>query len=130
MVGLSEATTVFRSILWADSELLGIAIDYSDLTLTIRESTGLLRRVICRGYVGYKAVGFWDEIVITKAALEGQGEFLDSCLADLTRRLGRDRPPSGSESRNCESGMQLTLTLGDNCQINVAAKGIGTEILS
>jgi hypothetical protein len=130
MVGLSDATTAFHNILWSDAELVGIAIDYSDVVVTLRESTGLLRRVICEGYVGYRTAGFWDEIVIAKAELEPQGEFLESCLLSLTKRLGADRASSGSDARNRSMALQLTVTLLDDCELLVAMKGLRTEVVS
>lgn len=130
MNGLSDATTAFRNVLWSDAELLGLAIDYSELILTLRESTGQVRRLICEGYLGYRTVGFWDEIVITRADLEGEGEFLESCLEGLANRLGVDRCPSGSEARNREIAMQLTITFQDDCELAVAMKGLRTEVVN
>jgi hypothetical protein len=129
MVGLFNATTAFRNILWSDAELLSIAIDYANLSLTIRESTGQLRRVICEGYIGYQTLGFWDEIVISKAELESEGKFLECCVKSLDGRLGTNRPESGSEARNRQASLQLTITFSDECRLFVAMKGLRTEIV-
>src|SRR5262245_55196071 len=83
MDGLSSAMTAYRNILWADAELLGVAVDYENLFLTLRESTGQVRRVVCEGYIGYEAIGVWDEIVVVEARLSVVGPFLTRCVEEL-----------------------------------------------
>lgn len=127
MDGLSRATTAYRNILWADAELLGIAVDYENLSLTLRESTGQVRRVVCEGYIGYQALGVWDEIVVVEARLDVVGPFLTRCIEELDRRLGADRLPSGSEARNGMTAMELTMVLSDGCEVRAAMKGLRLE---
>lgn len=124
MAGLSKAIDAFNRILWADAEIVGVNIDYGDLSLTIRESMGTQKKVICAGYVGYELVGFWDEVVIVRAELSPRGVFLDRCMSSIAQRLGTDLPPSGSEARNCDQVMQLVVSLHDGCQLNVAMKDL------
>lgn len=127
MAGLSKARDAFNCILWPDAEIIGVNIGYGDLCLTIRESTGTEKKVVCAGYVGYELVGFWDEVVIVSAELSLRGVFLDRCMSSITQRLGTDLPLSGSEARNCDQGMQLVVSLDDGCQLNVAMKDLLVE---
>ena len=124
MDGHSRATTAYRNVLWADAELLGVTVDYENLSLTLRESTGQVRRVVCEGYIGYEAVGIWDEIVVAEARLDVIGPFLTRCLNELERRLGVTRLSSGSEARNGTAAMELTIVLSDGCEVRVAMKGL------
>jgi len=127
MTGLSNATSTLHQVLWADAELGRLEVDYDDLCLVVRESTGTMKRVICEGYLGFELAGFWDEVVIMSAEVVAGGPFLDRCLSSLDRRLGHSPLASGSEARNRERAMQLVLTLDDGCQLNVAMKGLWVE---
>jgi hypothetical protein len=122
--GPTKSTTAYRSFLWADAELLGIAVDYENLSLVLRESTGRLCRAVCEGYIGYEAIGMWDEIVVTEARLNVEGPFLARCCEDLERRLGASRHTSGSEPRNRAAAMELIVVLSDGCEVRVAMKGL------
>jgi hypothetical protein len=125
MDGLSRATTAYRTVLWADAELLGVTVDYENLSLTLRESTGQVRRVVCEGYIGYEALGVWDEIVVAEARLNAVGPFLSRCIEELERRLGANRLPSGSGARNgTADAMELIIVLSDGCEVRVAMKGL------
>jgi hypothetical protein len=124
MAGLSEATTAYHDILWEDAELLGVSIDYENLLLRLRESTGQIRRIVCEGCIGYESLGMWDEIVIAEAHLSAEGTFLSRCVQELERRLGANRIPSGSEARNSTEAMELTIVLSDGCKVRVAMKGL------
>ena len=129
MDGLSRATSAYRRILWADAELLDIAIDYENLSLTLRESTGKINRVVCEGYIGYEMVGMWDEVVVAHARLETVGPFLTRCVEELERRLGDNRLPSGSAARNLAMAMQLTIVLSDGGEVHVAMKGLRSDLV-
>lgn len=128
MTGPSDAVLALGQVLWADAELCRVEVDYGDLHLLVRESTGSLKRVICEGYLGYEIAGFWDEVVIASVEVLDSGSFLDRCLSSLNRRLGALPLPSGSEARNRSCAMQLVLTLDDGCQLNVAMKGLRVEV--
>ena len=119
---------MLSQVLWPDAELCRIEVDYSDLQLVVKESTGLVKQVTCEGYLGYELTGLWDEMIISSAELAKEGPFLDRCLESITRRLGVSPPPSGSEARNRERAMQFTLTFSDGCQLNVATKGRRVDI--
>ena len=116
-----------RNVLWTDAELLGITVDYDSLSLTLRESTGQVRRVVCEGYIGYEALGMWDEIVVAEARLSVVGPFLTRCIEELERRLGAARLPSGSEARNSRAAMELAIVLSDGCEVRVAMNGLRLE---
>lgn len=124
MDGLSRATTAYRDILWADAELLGITVDYENLSLNLRESTGRTRRLVCEGYIGYEVVGVWDEIVVARAHLDTKGQFLTRCIESLERRLGTSRLPSGSTARNGTTAVELVIVLSDGCEVRVATMGL------
>jgi hypothetical protein len=127
MDGLSSSTTAYHNVLWADAELLGIVANYENLSLTLRESTGQVRRIVCEGYLGYEALGVWDEVVVAHARLSAEGSFLTRCIASIERRLGPTRLPSGSEARNGSTTMELTIVLSDGCEVRVAMKGLHIE---
>lgn len=127
MDGLSRATAAYRKVLWADAELLEVTVDYENLSLTLRESTGQVRRIICEGYIGYEALGVWDEIVVAEARFNAVGPFVARCTEELERRLGVTHLPSGSEARNAAGAMELTIVLSDGCEVRVAMKGLRIE---
>lgn len=129
MIGFSDLKSALGQVLWADSELCGLEVEYGDLCLIVRESTGGLKRVICEGSIGYELAGFWDEIVIASVEVMNEGAFLDLCLLNLKRRLGGAAPPSGSEARNREKTWQLVLIFDDANQLNVAMKGLRVEVV-
>lgn len=128
MNGLSEFQIAYREVLWADAELIAITIDYENLTLTLRESTGKIQRLVCEGYVGYEMVGVWDEVVIAGARLDATGPFLARCINELDGRLGTNRRASGSEARNRTVTMELTIILSDGCEVHVAMKGLRLDL--
>lgn len=129
MAGLSDMALTLAQVAWADAELSRIEIDYDDVRLFVRESSGVVKRVSCEGYLGHQLIGFWDEIIVVAAELTDGGPFLDSCLSAIARRLKDKSLPSGSEARNRERAMQLVLTLGDGCQLSVAMKGLRVEVV-
>ena len=83
MDGPSSAPTAYSNVLWTDAELLGVTVDYENFSLTLRESTGQIRRVVCEGYIGYEALGVWDEIVVAEAHLDVVGPLLSRCIESL-----------------------------------------------
>lgn len=127
MVGPSDSASMLAQVIWPDAELSRIEIDYEDLKLLVREGSGAVKRVTCKGYLGYELSGFWDEVIITAAEVTEGGSFLDRCLSGIARRLGVAPLPSGSEARNQERAMQLVVTLGDGCQLHVAMKGLRVD---
>ncbi len=129
MVGPSDSALTLAQVIWPDAELSRIEIDYDDLKLLVREASGTVKRVTCEGYLGYELSGFWDEIIVASAEVTEGGSFLDRCLSGIARRLGSSPLPSGSETRNRERAMQLVVTLGDGCQLNVAMKGLRVEVV-
>jgi hypothetical protein len=130
MVGLSDAMDALSRVLWPDAELKGVDIDYDHLRLTVRESTGICKRVVCEGYLGYELAGFWDEVLIAHAELDVDGAFLARCVSGINQRLGAQHSPSGSPVRNLGYPMQLVITLDDGCKLNVAMKGLQVEEVS
>ena len=61
MTGLSKnVIKTLNKVLSADAELESINVDYDSLTMQITESTGTRKQIICDGYIGYDAIGFWN----------------------------------------------------------------------
>lgn len=129
MIGHSESWVEFRNVLWRDAEILSLSVDYDDVTLTLRESSGLMRHVICEGYIGYSTIGFWDEVIIERAELENQGDYLTSCLGSISKRLGSEPAPSGNQLRNLGSFIQLMIVLSDDCRIEIAMSKLCSHII-
>jgi hypothetical protein len=102
-------------------------VDYEDVSLTIRESNGQVRRIICEGYIGYEALGVWDEIIVMETRLNTVGPLLTQCIKELERRHSASRGPSGSGARNGGTAMELTVVLSDGCEVRVAMKGLRLE---
>jgi hypothetical protein len=124
MTGHSKSIDAFNSVLWADAELGPVDVDYDNFSFSILESTGVSKRIVCEGYLGYELVGFWDEIIIATGKLNTTGSFLDRCMLDIARRIGAKRLPSGSEARNREHGLQLVVTFLDGCELNIAMQSL------
>ncbi len=129
MSGLSETADALKSVLWPDAEILRVEIDYGNLHLSIRESTGKKRRLIFEGYLGYELVGFWDEVVVEQAELSRNGAFLDRCRASILRRIGATPFASGCDARGLQHALQLVVTLGDGCQLCIAFNAIQVQDL-
>lgn len=120
MNGHSDSLQDLGSVCWADATLEAITVDYETATVAIREPLGAYVRVDCSGYVGIEMVGFWDEIIIERAELLYEHEFLDRCAASIRGRLGDKLLPTGSPARNAGSLALLQITFIDGCQLRVA----------
>ncbi len=120
MADHSSNLVSFNSILWADAELIGFMANYDVAVVTIKESTGLFRDVICRGYIGYELPGFWDEIVIDRGELLDRDTFLNTCRQRISDCFGGNPLNSGCDERNGRVFSQLKIHLSDGCALNIA----------
>jgi hypothetical protein len=127
MIGHSNSLASFNAILWADAELLGFAANYDAVVVTIKESTGLVRDIKCRGYIGYELIGFWDEVVIELGELLEEDSFLSACKQRIWGRFADDPPNSGCEARNGRAFGLLRITMTDGSILNVACALIETS---
>jgi hypothetical protein len=96
-------------------------IDYDCVSLQLKESDGTFRTVVARGYIGYRLVGSWDEIVIERAELHEQHPFIDDCVRSLNARLSSAWPDSGSEARNLRSWLVLMIHFSDGAVMAIVA---------
>jgi hypothetical protein len=112
-----------NDILWADSEIEKLEIDYSNVFLTITESNGRKRKISFKGYIGFSVIGFWDEIVIEKLLLHQKHPFLESCVNQLEKKYGKFLPPSGDKARNNKDWVLSELYLSDGTSIFIVANG-------
>jgi hypothetical protein len=128
MTGRSSVDLAFGQVLWPDSEIESIYVDYDAVSIKVLESTGSTKIVRARGYIGYSVIGFWDEVVIERAELFAQHPFIDACRDDITRRLGTIWTDSGCPSRNGRSWLALLVHLSDGSVIQVAAADL--EVLA
>jgi hypothetical protein len=123
-------TRNINSILWADSEIIEIFIDYDVVRILIRESTGNERVVTCEGYIGYKTVGFWDDMIVRSGTVEHNHQFIIDCL-DAIQAKYKDSPPlTGNAIRNKKLWCLLKVELIDSTEImivcgNVKVSNIG-----
>lgn len=112
-----------RAVLWPDAEIQRVVVNYDDVCVSVRESTGRLVDLRCIGHIGLSIEGFWDEVVVDDAGLVAAHPFMDRCLASLRERLGDDLPPTGSPSRDAQDFTTLVITLSDGARILCTASG-------
>jgi hypothetical protein len=123
-VALVKMTT---SICWADSELLGVQLDYDTVVVTVRDS-GLEKRVRAEGYIGFEYNGAWDELVIDHAEVVLEDAFAVAAWRSIEERYSGSPPLTGSPARNSAAGWQtLTLTFSDGSVMRCACAAIVEE---
>jgi hypothetical protein len=116
-------------VLWRDSEIESLNIDYDEVRIVIRETTGRHLELCCEGYIGYGCSGFWDEVVIEKADVMEFHPFVDKCVEGIAARLGSNPHPSGNNTRNNESWKAFVLRLIDGAEIVVACGDLSVRPL-
>jgi hypothetical protein len=118
MIGHFNNSVMFENILWVDAELKEFKINYDLVEMTLKESSGLERQVVCHGHIGYRLIGFWDEIIIEKGELLTSGAFLSECEKKISTNLIIPME-SGCEVRNEKNFSLLKITLIDGCEIEI-----------
>jgi hypothetical protein len=101
-------------ILWPDTLLEKIELEYDELVIHVREESGRSRRVRCLGYIGFQMIGFWDEVIVETATMLAIHPFIEDC----ERRL-ESLPESGSRSRATKGNLLLEVLFIDSCKLLV-----------
>lgn len=117
----SSAGQALTEVLWPDAEIESLAVDYDAVRIVLAESTGARREVQCFGYIGFRVVGFWDEVVVADAALFESAPFIDECLHSLEVRHTLVLPRTDSSDRNAGRWTLLQVTLSDGVNIQIVA---------
>lgn len=121
---LIKGTDQLRHFRWADADLECVKIDYDKIELIIQESSGRLLSFSCLGYVGYEAVGFWDETIIGDVIVSEQGKFLSECTESIGKRLGEKPHETGCSHRNKRHFNVVSIIFIDGHKLNIAAAEI------
>jgi len=87
MSGHSPDAQQLRDILWRDSTLESISADYDSVSIRILESTGRTRTITCGGYIGYRAIGIWDEMLVLDGVVLREDGFLKDCVFAVESRI-------------------------------------------
>jgi hypothetical protein len=121
MPGHSHDDHALNTVLWPDADIEGITIDYDVFSLSINESTGRSRTIRGLGYIGFRMLGVWDEMIVEKAELRSNHPLIQECVENMTKRLGTSWMESGSPARNSRNWSALIVHLGDGCELQVVA---------
>ena len=116
-----------NSILWADSSLQQLSVDYDTVSISVKESTGLERRISCVGHIAVELCGFWDEMIIENATLDDTHPAIERCWNHIKARLGDAPPETGSSKRNAQEWHALAVRFIDGCELVVVAAEFKVE---
>ena len=119
-------------VLWADSSLERVEIDYNSVVLSITESTGSVVRVRCTGHIAFEFSGFWDETIVEDGEILDEGEALARATLAVGRFTDATQAQTGSPERN-EVGVPfrlLDVTLIDGLHLRCVARRFETERVS
>jgi hypothetical protein len=119
-----------NKVLWPDSELYSIHIDYDNVTVSVEDSLGELRKIVCQGYIGYEALGHWDESVIGGARIFHQHELIDKCTNKIKSskdNKGNLALNTGNKYRNQGEWYLFQITLIDGHEISIITADIVVE---
>lgn len=120
--------TNIHSIRWADSEVVAIAINYDSVSISLIESDGNAKTVICDGYIGYKTCGFWDEMVIESGRIKEKHPFIEECVQIIEAKYKSDAPLTGNNTRNEQNWRLLEIMLLDGTPILVVCGGFSVVV--
>lgn len=59
-----------HNVRWPDAALEALDIGYDLVDIKVREPDGRMSKLTCHGYIGYEAIGIWDECVIESARIQ------------------------------------------------------------
>lgn len=123
-----HSNTNLEGLIWADSEFDTVSVDYDEVIISITETaTGTHKKIHCRGYIGYKVEGFWDEIVIEKGELVSNDSFLAICTKKLKSRYSGSLPETGQIERNQQDWRVLIVRFSDGAEMKVVANKFDIE---
>jgi hypothetical protein len=114
-------------VLWDDAEIKSISVGYGEVRISLVESTGKNRAVLCRGYIGYQMTGFWDEMVVERAEVVGSDQFLQENIGNLQSRYGQELPDTGCPERNGRLWKILRIHLSDGAILKIVAAEFSSE---
>jgi hypothetical protein len=103
-------------ILWPDAIMERLEAGYDELTLTIKENFGDAKLLRCIGHLGFRMVGFWDELIIESAALHPEHPFTGECEHRVNAL-----PPTGSPGRVAVGNQTLEIVFIDGCRLWICA---------
>ena len=124
--GAEKLNTIF----WADAEFEKIEIDYDCLKITIQEPNGSVKKIWCMGYIGYQQIGYWDEVVIERAEILEQHEFIEQNRLSLKQRQGELLADSGNVPRNRKIWNLLNIEFIDGSNLYVVLSELYVETIS
>ena len=104
------------SIRWADASLEKIETTYDKVALHLCEDSGQRKLLHGLGHIGFQMIGFWDEMIIEKAAVSSDHPFIAEC----ERRVER-LPATGTNARRPTGNRLLEVTFIDGCRLWVCA---------
>ena len=125
MTGRSNAEELAR-IYWADAEIEDIVIDYDCVALRVLQTDQKIATLRAFGYIGYNAVGFWDEMVIERAEVVDDHPELRACMSSINKR--HPTGDTGSEDRNTRRWFAVLVHLSDGCVIEIFAARLVAEV--
>ncbi len=108
-----------HSMSWTDSELIALKIDYDSIRIFVSrpESNATMQVVNCEGYIGYKTIGVWDEMIINSIKLEKGHPFIKECWEGIWSKYKGNPPITGNPARNAREWQLLKITLIDNVEL-------------
>jgi hypothetical protein len=110
------------TILWADAELIDVHLSYDLIVISIRDSTGHIRRVRGEGYIGFEFDGAWDEVGIVAARLSEHDDFARTIWESIRAKYAGSPPATGSPARNSAATWQtLEIEFSDGAVMRCAA---------
>lgn len=112
-----------ESVLWADSTVEEISIDYDAVNILVSESSGIRKTIICEGYIGYQVIGFWDELIVESGSVVFDHPFIVHCLESIHARYKNLLPPTGNITRNKCIWRALQIILIDGTEIVTVCGG-------
>ena len=111
-------------VVWADSSLESVTVEYDTVTMVVAEDEGRRRVLVATGPIGIEHIGLWDEVIIDAAHLSDDHPFAARCWADIEgRREGQS--DSGSPDRNTRRFHTLELAFLDGSRLRIAAARFG-----
>lgn len=127
MSGHSADAQKLSDILWRDSTLESICVNYDSVGIRLLESTGRMRTITCGGYIGYRAIAIWDEMLVLDGVVLQEDAFLMDCIAAVESRVGYRAVDTGSPARNRRDWKLLRIRLEDGACIDVVAAVFETD---
>ena len=125
MLGRSHSTgrgDMTSTIRWADAELIDVHLSYDLIVISIRDSTGHVRRVRAEGYIGFEFYGAWDEVGIATSRVSEHDDFARTIWESIRAKYSGSPPVTGSPARDSAATWQtLEIKFSDGAVMRCAA---------